>query len=587
MAREKLDASAYRRMTDAIAPRIEGRSRQLELLLYASIVVVTWWTRFVQDDAFISFRYSRNLAQGHGLVYNPGERVEGYTNFLWTVFMWIPEHFGWNTPLFSVLVNIPLTVITVALALRFARKVFVDNEPLALLAAAALAANMTFIGYGTSGLETMMQTLFITAVALLLVPHGGEVASTTWQRIGAGVLGAFAILTRIDSVVLIGAWFLVHVWWMLRRRGDDPKQVVIAALQLGVPLLAVVLPWFAWKHDYYDAFLPNTLQAKEWTNWWVPILFGLMYLTLFFATFAAFLLIGRWRRLKGTFPAPHATWALVAVVVAWFAYICFVGADFMEFRFVVPVIPILALPAAYLVDHYRTPRRQVALIAILLAVSLGHRLAPPLFPYPVLTFEELKHWPEDDANDWETMGNLFHDKFPGGVDAPGQPVIGILPAGAIPYYAELPTIDMFGLNDEWVAKNGLLYPIYFPGHVRTATLDYLERRDVSLLIGSVRQSPIDPDRTEYRLSEMLDLIPAGDLNNLPDDAQVLEIPFNEFNAWRMVYLEPNEKLDRVIEEEGWKLFPIERVCEEQDIVDTFRSFIERTCPGGREPAPRS
>ena len=39
------------------------------------------------DDAFISFRYARNLLDGHGLVWNPGERVEGYTNFLWTILL--------------------------------------------------------------------------------------------------------------------------------------------------------------------------------------------------------------------------------------------------------------------------------------------------------------------------------------------------------------------------------------------------------------------------------------------------------------------------------------------------------------------
>ena len=41
-----------------------------------------WWTT---DDAFISFRYARNLSEGLGLVFNAGERVEGYTNFLWTL----------------------------------------------------------------------------------------------------------------------------------------------------------------------------------------------------------------------------------------------------------------------------------------------------------------------------------------------------------------------------------------------------------------------------------------------------------------------------------------------------------------------
>src|SRR3954452_12539716 len=39
------------------------------------------------DDAMISMRYARNLADGHGLVWNAGERVEGYSNFLWTLVM--------------------------------------------------------------------------------------------------------------------------------------------------------------------------------------------------------------------------------------------------------------------------------------------------------------------------------------------------------------------------------------------------------------------------------------------------------------------------------------------------------------------
>src|SRR5215831_17241797 len=44
-----------------------------------------YYLRFVCDDAFISYRYAANLAHGRGLVFNPGERVEGYTNFLWVV----------------------------------------------------------------------------------------------------------------------------------------------------------------------------------------------------------------------------------------------------------------------------------------------------------------------------------------------------------------------------------------------------------------------------------------------------------------------------------------------------------------------
>ena len=50
------------------------------LALLGWLSSVAW---FLTDDAFISFRYTRNLLEGHGLVFNPGEYVEGYTNFLW------------------------------------------------------------------------------------------------------------------------------------------------------------------------------------------------------------------------------------------------------------------------------------------------------------------------------------------------------------------------------------------------------------------------------------------------------------------------------------------------------------------------
>ena len=48
----------------------------------------------LMDDAFISFRYAKNLANGLGLVFNPGEKVEGYTNFLWVMILGLSEYLG-------------------------------------------------------------------------------------------------------------------------------------------------------------------------------------------------------------------------------------------------------------------------------------------------------------------------------------------------------------------------------------------------------------------------------------------------------------------------------------------------------------
>ena len=58
--------------------------------MIAALTWLAWLNRFIQDDAFISFRYSHNLVRGLGLVWNPGDRVEGYTSFLWTLIMAVP-----------------------------------------------------------------------------------------------------------------------------------------------------------------------------------------------------------------------------------------------------------------------------------------------------------------------------------------------------------------------------------------------------------------------------------------------------------------------------------------------------------------
>ncbi|HCP45317.1 MAG TPA: hypothetical protein DIU15_04715, partial [Deltaproteobacteria bacterium] len=56
------------------------------LPLFALLGYWQWqYSGYVKDDTFISMRYARNLAMGHGLVFNYGDRLEGYTNFLWVV----------------------------------------------------------------------------------------------------------------------------------------------------------------------------------------------------------------------------------------------------------------------------------------------------------------------------------------------------------------------------------------------------------------------------------------------------------------------------------------------------------------------
>lgn len=577
----ELSAEPPQRLSERLAPLTAGRDRWVLGVVCLAAVVGAWILRFAQDDAFITYRFSRNLAEGRGLVFNPGERVEGYTNFLWTLYLALPEWLGWDTPTFSVISGIVLMVATILVAWRLAHHLL-DGERAALLAVVVLVANVSFLGYGTGGLETMLQTLLVATVALLVVAPA-EV--TPRRRVAAGVAGGLAVLTRLDSTVLVGALFVASLWRGGLRRGatrDDLRALVAPALQMGLPVLALVVPWLVWKLDYYGNLLPNTFYAKSTGNPLVPILYGVVYLLAFFASYAAFLLIGRWRRHRRELLGDPRRRALAAICVLWGVYICYVGADFMEFRFVVPVLPFLAIGASFLVDRYRSTARQVVLVGVLLVVSGLHAVLPGM-QYPVLTFKDLRHWPTDSPTSWAGMGEVLAEAFPGSLDDPARPTIALTPLGVIPYVTDLRTVDMLGLADPEIAREGESIPLYYPGHVRMATVDQLVAKDVDLVIG--QPTPIEPLETDsVTLAQLVGLYPATDLRRLPDGAEVIEITLTPDRAWYLISLRPHPQVTAAVERFGWRILEIERTCELRDLELSglarwvYRQSAQRTCP---------
>ncbi|MDF1535435.1 MAG: hypothetical protein P1S46_02905 [bacterium] len=101
------------------------------ILLYAAMA---WSQRSILDDAFISFRYAANLAQGHGLVWNTGEApIEGFTNFLWVLIMTVPHLAGIDPVAFSMILGI--LAFAAALAVQFRLAAVVTGQPWAGTAA--------------------------------------------------------------------------------------------------------------------------------------------------------------------------------------------------------------------------------------------------------------------------------------------------------------------------------------------------------------------------------------------------------------------------------------------------------------------
>jgi len=282
----------------------------------------TWRVQPQLDDAYISYRYARNLVVGNGLVYNMGEYVEGFTNLLWTLL--VSGGIALGVP--GVAVGHALGVAS-GLAALIAAFVYAsaglrtERRWVAALAPWVLICSPAFMLWSTSGMEL---PLFTAAVTAALAAQ----ARSRWAL--ATVALSVATLTR-------------------------PEGALLAAVVYGTSLRRFLPPaWSTWRYPtayaclivlltcfrlaYYGAPLPNTFYAKVGG---VPLAGGLRYAAEFFWDSSILLLI------PAVFAAMREPrWRAGAVwVVAMVAYIVSVGGDpFSHYR-LIPVLPILAAMA--------------------------------------------------------------------------------------------------------------------------------------------------------------------------------------------------------------------------------------------------
>ncbi|NJP07335.1 MAG: hypothetical protein HC837_17785 [Chloroflexaceae bacterium] len=121
----------------------------------------TW----VLDDAFISFRYAKNLIEGGGFTFNPGgELVEGYTNFLWTIIMAAALAVGLEPVMTAQWLCSGIAITTLLVSYHLARAWW-PNRPWVLLPPLILAFNPSFLLYTARG--SGMETALVTLLSLL------------------------------------------------------------------------------------------------------------------------------------------------------------------------------------------------------------------------------------------------------------------------------------------------------------------------------------------------------------------------------------------------------------------------------------
>lgn len=527
------------------------KSTILLSLVLLGLMLLAFFNRFIQDDAFISFRYAQNLVQHGELTWNPGEadRVEGYTNFLWTLLMAVPHLLGVDPVAFSMALGL-LCAFGSFIIFWHLNAYILKDFSYRLLALILLGTNYTFSAYATGGLETQLQALLILLGTLitLRLTVGGKTASPL-SLAALSIAAALGLLTRLDSALPFAVLYVAIGLHLLRLK-LPPRKAVGDILMAVLPTVLILGAWFAWKLTYYGDLLPNTFYAKTGGLSYSAVYNGIFYLYKYAHSYLlipfAILSLLYLRRLTSR-PGMRV---VIAITALWLLYIVYVGGDFMEFRFLVPITPFIMLIITALIQLISIKEVKVALTALVLIGSFHHQqtftFINGIEPVDILEGHLTKP-----GENWEgagkVLGNLFADEQP--------PVtIAVSAAGAIPYYSQLPTVDVLGLNDKWIARQGITASKR-AGHQKRPTLDYLLQREVNLVIAY----PLVQDNTPVVIESADDLkrfFLHGDLSNLPAGAVVLEIPVSAGYSLQTLYLIPHPVVDRLIDERGLVTHPL-------------------------------
>lgn len=429
----------------------------------AQIGGVTYF--LVDDDVMISMRYGKNLAEGLGLVYNPGERVEGFTNPLLTLLTAALHLLPIDKPVLPAIIqltNLILSLCIVPMLVGFWGRH--PHERLAGLVAAGFYVtlpNHSF--YAHAGYEVYM-TAAILLYSIRRIEH--------FNWIDAFILGLLPLTHSTASLLWV---FLVAVV-LITPRSPVSKRLILAVLAC-----AAFLGYEIFRIAYYGEALPNTFWLKAGAG---SLRGGIIYVKswvtsiLPLAVLASFSCVTAWNR---------KTVIIMTVTVVHILSVVLIGGDiFPQYRFLFPVSVLLAALAGRSVAMFSSRLTSIptvserAWFSLLLATTVAYSwVFLPYVNYRASKpeYEAIRRW-----NIRHIVTGLAINE-----NTSQDALIALFGLGYTGYYGERVTIDMLGKTDRHIARTA---PVAgrLVGHNK-ADFDYVLARQPELV-----ELGISPDK---------------------------------------------------------------------------------------------
>lgn len=418
----------------------------LSVLIIAFVALSTRFFWFTLDDAYITLRYSKHLAEGYGIVWNVGaDPVEGYTSFLWMIIGVIPHSVGLPPVTFMKIFGVASTVLTITVIYGYGQFRSINGWIL-LVGSAQIAVSPAIAVLSVQGMETttaMLLVLFSAVSAIEVIRN----YSNKWA-IAMNIALFIGMLTRPDLVVF-GIFLEAGIAGLLYRQNRIAE---LKSLTL-IGFLLVFLPGIVYmlsRYLYFGYIFPNPFYIKSGLSIAGPIqIFEFVMLLagpFLFVTLAISLL-----NVKSRKALIRMSPLCLAIISFLSIYIFIAPIQGFLYRFLIPVFPATILVLMLTLNQSKLVMEDIDFRSWpIMRVVMAVLLISGLFVYPLFTApESLSQTDRRTQGDRVVMGQAL-----GTLENEDYQMF-VSESGALPYYSGWDAVDWLGLNSEQIAHNGL------------------------------------------------------------------------------------------------------------------------------------
>jgi len=414
-------------------------SFRITLHLILLLFQLLFWN-FTVDDAFISFRYAKNLFLDQEMVFNIGEApVEGYSNFLWVIWMTLSFVLNIEIIFFSKISGLIFCHLSVLILYKLAFRIS-KSKDLSCLVTLFYVLTPNIALWSIGGLETsLFSCLLLVSVYFFILD-----ISVRMNRIIKLSPFSFLLLslTRHEGAVLFAFTLIFFLYLLIKSKEININRRILLLFCYGGTFIITYAPYFLWRIAYYNNILPHTFVAKQ-TGFDLLLFIEqlIFYLPLLIFLLPSLFLIVFYYIKRSNYRIKDAIHQYIILLTLSLSIIILFLTSWMPgFRFIVPLIPFVYLllpkPLNFLLTMYRNKfklsilSKNFKFITVTIICALNFSQIFTFYPFVVLYGAGI-----NECN--IVLGKWIKD------NSLSNSSLAVWDAGAIPFYSNIRTIDIY------------------------------------------------------------------------------------------------------------------------------------------------